>query len=194
MIDTLCQIFPIEARTWRGRHLDEYDFGDDKVYAEVEQMIQHGRNLDEAELRAIEPKDVWIVSLVDSLDTAEQDLIGKAFKSINFGDYVSVQRKVWYAKTKEFLRGRLGRDPTDDEVQGEYDLHHNSERYKLCYILENPENMVFIDHCRSLTFDFGSTFLVRAQRFDPRHYPYLERILDNTLKDSIVERAEVAAA
>lgn len=143
--------------------------------ADIE-FYRNGRNLDENERRMISDGHTWVVSFVNSLSKSEQTDVGRAFFPIDRNHYLGLQISEWFGKEKRELRASLGREPSDEEVLLDCAAHRNSERFKLCYVLEHPEKVILMGDLYNKFKYMVDLFLADGERLHPQNFPYRDRI------------------
>ena len=144
-------------------------------------FFMRGDNLKESERNVIDPRDTWVVSLVNSLGKNDLKNIGDSFIPLDMTHYKQIQKDEWFFKERYFLGLSLGRTPSSMDIINDAEENSNMERYRLCYILEYPHkiafNMIKYNQHRN-DVDF---FIANASILHRVRYPYFELIWCNTL-------------
>jgi len=144
------------------------------------ESIRQGNNLTPADKSVINPEDTWEIAFVNSISPQIFKIID-AVLTVDpkyFGNYMGYQKREWCAKQKDFLRRRYGREPTSEEIAADAKQNRLYERYKLCYLLEHPEQIVVNRTKYNRYEEIVGVFLAAACKADPNGRNYLE-ILDN---------------
>jgi hypothetical protein len=111
-------------------------------YFNDRQYYLYGKNLNESERKILNPRDIWIVSLVQELPFKDLVNIGSCFNFLSFKHYMELQFS-WFDQEKYLLATRLDRIPDDLEIIQDSEENKNMERYRLCYVLGYPHKVFF---------------------------------------------------
>lgn len=145
-------------------------------------VFREGRRLTPEEKNVIKPDDFWEVSFVDAIPEQTFKIIDNVFlvHPRHFRDYVRYQKEEWCAKQKYLLGMKLGREPTNLEMIEDAEKHKNYERFKLCYLLEHPEQVQINPRLYNKYGHVVGLFLAGAGKLDPKGRDFFG-IIEKTL-------------
>jgi len=83
--------------------------------------------------------DNEIIFFLDSLSLTEIKEYTK-YTPIDIKHYAEIQ-KHWIEVEIYYLAQKLGREPSDEELIGDFEETHNPERYRAFYVLKFPEKI-----------------------------------------------------